>query len=364
MAEHPGIRKTPTSWQVFAKVHGEFRSKRFPLDTSISDLKRERDRLKTQAYYGISIEADVGEGFAKDATAYLGLVKGMASYEDRAYEINAWAKAFGSRPRWGIKGRDIRTVLERWRLTGKVDGTGLSLASLNRRRTSLMHLWTVLDGKSAANPVKDVPAYREVRPMLTLPSLEEAEAAIAKVGARDKISKSRARLQALLWTGWPPAQLMQVRQADLNLTDGVALVRGRRKGTGTRDRRLPLLPQAVEALGAFVKAEAFGPFSTSALHSSLHTACDNAEVPRFRVYDLRHLFATTVAAATQDDRVVAELLLHSGVGQTARYTEQSVSERLRQGLDRVVQHLKIEAKVAGRLPTRGRAKKQAGKRSA
>src|SRR6185295_12121548 len=52
----------------------------------------------------------------------------------------------------------------------------LSPSAVNKRRTALQHLFTVLDGKSAPNPVKNVPKFREPDPR-TRPSLRRRFAA-------------------------------------------------------------------------------------------------------------------------------------------------------------------------------------------
>lgn len=83
----------------------------------------------------------------------------------------------------------------------------------------------------------------------------------------------------------------------------------------------------MEALAEFLKAPT--------MHSALHRACKVVRVPAFRPYDLRHLFLTTVALATKDDRVVAELGMHADIRQTRRYTMASVNPRLIDGLKAV-----------------------------
>lgn len=342
MADLPGIRRTPASWQVFAKVRGEFRSKCFPLDTGTLELKRQRDLLKTESYYGRLLDAAHGPGFAAEAKSYKALVTGMPSYRDRAYEVDAWARAFGDRPRATITGRDIRAVLERWRLDGRADGTGgLSLSSLNRRRTSLMALWTALDGRSAANPVKDVPPYTEHQnEQVRAQDPRILYRLIARVGRRRPPSKTRARLRLMLWTGWPQKQVMALRPADIDWTPGreAARVSGRRKGKGSPPRTVPLLPGAVRALRAFEAAEAWGPFSTSAMHSSMARAVAEENAWRARLskppiapvrpYDLRHTFGSELAKRLTDERAIQEFMLHRTPQQTRRYTESATAERL------------------------------------
>ncbi len=329
-----GIRRTGSGWQVYVRVKGEFRSKHFPPNTDLVDLKAWRSQMKARGWLAQpepDMEADT---FADDCAQYLKLVAGMTTIKDRTYRIHQWRDTLGAnRARASITSLEIRHQLERWRLTG------LSPASLNLRRTALMHLFTVLDGKSARNPVRDVPPFRETPKAVRLPTLAEAKKALA-VHQRD--TKTKARLAVLLWTGWPPAQLMRVKESDVDWKAATARLPGRRKGKGTAGRVLPLLPQAVAALRRLRREDAFGQFSTSGARRALRLACQRAKVPVFTPYALRHLFLTTVALATKDDRVVAELAQHADIRMTRRYTQASVDPRLTAGLKLVEQALKAK----------------------
>ncbi|HWB17017.1 MAG TPA: tyrosine-type recombinase/integrase [Vicinamibacterales bacterium] len=327
-----GIRRTSSGWQVFARVYGEFRSKHFPPDTPLTTLKRRREELRARA---ILREPEPHEGptFGEDCEIYLQAVAGMPTFSDRAYRIGQWRDALGARrARASITSVEIRQQLELWR-TAKPKG--LAHGSLNLRRTALMHLWTVLDGRSVPNPVRDVPRYDETPEPLRLPSLAQAQRAVAAVGSHLTHCATRARLRVLLWTGWPAAQLMRLTSVDIDWTHDTATLTARRKGKGTRVRTLPLLPEAVDALRELQDAEAWGPFSTSSMHSALARACKTAGVPTFHPYALRHLFLTRLALASRDDRVVAELGMHADIRQARRYTEQSVDPRIRAALEAV-----------------------------
>lgn len=351
----PGVRWTPTSLQVFARVDGRFRSKRYPLDTDEAVLVRARERLIAHAKFGTpreKTEAMLGQ----DAKRYLALVKAMPSFDDRRYDIGQWVAKLGRRVRASITSADMRRVLEEWRVSGLATGKGgLSNGSLNRRRTALMHLYTLLDGRAAANPVKDVEVYdesdseqiRAVDPK----ALYRIIGRVARLrwkarrrthqGTRRAPSKTRARLRLMLWTGWPQKQIMRLTAADIDWQDQTVWIRRRKKGKkrkGAKARRIPLLHEgAVRALKAFVAADAWGEFSTSGMHKSfrLALAAENASRARkklppieARPYDLRHTFGTEAAKRLTDERALQELMLHSSPAQTRRYTEAATSDRL------------------------------------
>lgn len=325
-----GIRQTGSGWQVYVRVRGEFRSKHFPPDTELEDLKQWRDETQ----FLTPRNAPLPGTLAGDVAKYLKVRAGMRSIQDRTLHLEDWRDALGPRrDRHAITPLDIRSVLEDWRTAKK-----LSNPSLNRRRTALMSLYTVLD-PSTPNPVRLVPRYRETTKPLRLPSRADILSAIDTIGRdKNRTSKAdvlkgrltRARLLALFWTGWPAAQLMRLRKSDIHWQEQTALVRGRQKGSGTRDVILPLVPQAVTALKQLQALDALGEsFSTSSLHKSLKAACVKLGLPAFNPYALRHRFLTDLALLTRDDRTVAELGMHTSAAQTRRYTESSVPQRLR-----------------------------------
>lgn len=343
-----GVRRLPSGrLQARIRVAGELYQRTFDPDTPIDELIAWREARYAKAVLGLEDRGDAGPTLRSDCRRYLQIVAGMPTHANRKQQIETWCQALGpSRARAAITSAEIRRVLDGWR---RRTDRPLSPASLNRYRTALMHLWTVLDGKSAPNPVRDVPSAPEPVKALRLPALADVEAAIAAIGQVAEYQrqghtvrahqhggqKSRARLRVLLWTGWPPSQLMRMRAADVDLEHAVAFLPPRRKGRGASGRKLPLLPQAVAALRELDACGGWGTFSLRSLRTRLHDACDRAGVRRFRVYDLRHLFLTMVAAASRDDRAVAELAMHTSLAQTQRYTTASVDARMKAALDAV-----------------------------
>lgn len=323
-----GIRRTPSGWQAIVQVGGKYHSKHFPPDQLVQARGWRAKELHRHKYPEDTIRhvADGAPTFPADVTRYLPLIANLVSYPDRKYRLSQWQTFFGAKPRNEITAVDIRRGLEHFRRKHN-----LAPATLNLYRSDLMHLWYVLDGKSATNPVLDVPAYSVPRKTWKLPTWAEAEKVIGAVQG----AKSKAQLSVLLWTGWPSAQLSRLTKADVDLKRHLARLAGREKGKGTPAQTLPLLPQAVEALKAFDKANAYGPVNKDTLLQALHRACDRVTVPRFRVYDLRHLFLTTAAIAIQDDRVVAVLGMHRDIKMTQRYTAQSVDPRVKAGIQKL-----------------------------
>lgn len=328
-----GIRRTVSGWQVYVRVRGEFRSKHFPPDADLVDMRQWRDDQKQRA--ALRPKTPTPGTLAADVAAYLKARATMRSIKDRTLHLEQWRDALGPhRTRASVTPLDVRRVLEDWK------AAGMSHPSLNRRRTALMSFYTVTDPEGA-NPARLVPRLREAVTPLRLPSRDTILKVIARIGT-DKNRKSaapvlkgrktRARLLVLAWTGWPAAQLMRLKRQDVHWREKTALLRGRRKGSGSRDVILPLLPKAISALRDLDRVDGWGAFSTSALHKSVTRACKALGLPPFNPYKLRHRFLSDIASLTKDDRVVAELGMHTSPAQTRRYTEATVDRRLTDAL--------------------------------
>jgi integrase len=85
---------------------------------------------------------------------------------------------------------------------------------------------------------------------------------------RSAVSKTKARLRLMAYSGLPPAQIMRLQPEQIDWNGSSVLVHGRRKGKGSRPARLPLIPAALDALRAFVAADAWGTFSMSSVRAS------------------------------------------------------------------------------------------------
>jgi hypothetical protein len=72
----------------------------------------------------------------------------MPTHNERVAHIELWKSEFGQRRRDTIETSGIDAVLNRW-LAAR-----LAASTVKHRRTALLHLWSRLDGKHAANPVR------------------------------------------------------------------------------------------------------------------------------------------------------------------------------------------------------------------
>lgn len=329
------VRHDQYGTQAYFKHRGAFISHRW----KASEIPNEKDREKTARVWLTNAKAHAtlnqpipdqrGPRFEDDAQTYLDAVTSMPSYDDRERDIRRWSDVFRGRDRNSVTALEIRTQLERWRGTR-------SASTCNKRRTALMSFYTRLNGKSGYNPVRDVEKYsEEEEPRAQTPFT------IYRILALMHPSKTRARLRVILTTGWPHAQVKRLKPEHLDLKHGRAYVTPRRKGKGRKGQWMPLLPTAVDALKDFQTWEAFGEFSHSAMHSAFARALAKLNARRkahghppikVRPYDLRHTFGTALAHRITDERALQELMMHSRIEQTRRYTHGATAGRVERAL--------------------------------
>ena len=307
-----GIWQTAYGFRIILRINGVPHTKRFPPTYTLDALRRWRDDHER-----LHRKARTSRGtFAADVEDYLKAVKAMPSIEDRTREIEAWLPAFGHLARWRIRPEDIRTQLHAWR------ADGYAASTVNHRRTALGHLYTVLDDKGTPNPVREVPPFPEPLPTRRGVDVSIALAAIRRVRGR----KTRVRLLCLLWTGMRPSELMRVTADHLDLEQGICQVITTKRG---RVRVIPLNKSARAAFRRFVRVDAFGRFSTASMLTKLVHACEqHPPLPRLRVYDLRHTYASALRRAGADLADIGEQLGHSSPRMTRRYAP-VVMEKLR-----------------------------------
>jgi integrase len=258
------------------------------------------------------IEPTVGPvgTFSGDVARYLLLVLSMPTYTERKRHLDIWIRELGAlMPRRRITTTDIRAVLHRWR------HDGLAPATCNKRRAALMHVWTVLDGKGEANPVRGVRKFPVAQ---SLPRGKDPHVIDAKLRTAPRC-RSRACCRVMLWTGMRPVELMRAEPDDLDLKAGTIIVR---TAKGGRVRVIPLTGQAVNAWREFEQADAWQKVPQG---SPLGRWLKNATGENIRVYDLRHSYGTALARRQTRLDVIGSLMGHSTLELTKRYTLAAVT---------------------------------------
>lgn len=334
-----GIRRKRGGWQAYVRVHGQFLSEMFPLDTPMKELQDWRTKTKSE-HAG---EPVLSGTFDADGVRYLSRVTAMPSYKDRERHIILWRTLFKGRTRRSIRSDEIRGARDTWL------NEGLAASTVNQRLRALSNLWTVLDGRRRPNPVRDVPEapepeappraipYPLVRSILD--AMPDRGNAIKGQKTPDQ-SKTKARLRVMAWTGLTHSELGRLTRRDWDEVAGTLFVQGRRKGGGGASRTIPLTTEGRAAMRAFDDANAWGAFQRSALHASFRRAClvvaNRRRTPKavrdvllqLRPYDIRHSHATALYRASGDAHAAAIVLGHRSKQTTDRYIKAAVNERV------------------------------------
>jgi integrase len=329
-----GIYQDNIGFSIVAKIGGEQREKR--LDAQPTQAKRQAwieeltEKLPT---------ATAGT-LAGDFDDYLKTLPAKSRRKaDARDSLAPWRDLIGHRSRKTVTSMDLRAILSTWR------GEGSAASTLNHRRQELSNVYTALNGKAGANPVRDVPRVPERRdePRGIPPAI------VRLILAELPPGKTRLRLAVIAATGLPHIQVGRLHARDFHKAQRTLYVRPRRKGDGVPGVTLPLTKEATAALAAMFRGKAQGKFSNSSMWKLFGHAVEAARkkwqkanrrkawpAPEgLRPYDLRHAFLTEAYRRTRDLRAVAELALHSDLRTTQRYAEAAVSETARRAIDQM-----------------------------
>lgn len=303
---------------------------RYPPHADVAKLKTWRaEQIKKRKDRQAAGRLPAGT-FAADAQTYLAAVTALPRYTQRCVDIGYWVDLFGHRRRDSIQSHEIRAVRDRWLTVGpkKVQeapapgqkavwtaiAAPLAPQTVALRMRALENLWTVLDGKKAPNPVRDVPepdqdtgakpralSYRLIeRIFRTMPPTHPMT----------------VRLRIMAYAGLAQSELARVTTDDIHLRQRQVWVPGRRKGRGAKGGMVPLSPEACDAFKALIALEAVGPFDTSSMWHFFQRYAKGLSP-----YLLRHSFFTGVQAASKDERALAAVSRHTSRLTLRRYTE-------------------------------------------
>lgn len=321
-----GLRRHGAGWQTFARVNGEFRSQTWALDTPQAEMSA---WLRTQRAGKTTAHTASRHTFEADALAYLKKVAALPTITQRTKHLQLWMECFRGERRAKITSAAIRAQRDRWLLEG------LAPHTVNLRLRALSNLWTVLDGRRAPNPVRDVPEALEPDPE---PRSVPYALALRVV---DTIHAPKERAQALLMLalGLTPVELS--RLSSRHWEDGTLFVQGRRKGQGGASRLIPLSDAATVALEMFDRADGWECLPSKQFYRLFRKACERVardpltiepslreRLRRLSAYDLRHTYATALYRISGDAHAAASILGHRSKQTTARYIASALQERM------------------------------------
>ncbi len=173
------------------------------------------------------------------------------------------------------------------------------------------------------------PAEKVNRPLL--PTKQDNPASYLPQGdlraLLDAGGKDQPLYEFAVATGLRESELLALQWPDIK--DGYVVVR---LGKGRKQRIVPLVPQAVEALQKIPKrlkeARVFWWLSSRYdIYKRFRRRLEWARLSGYRFHDLRHTFASYAAMAGVDIQVIAEAMGHSTTTVTRRYAHLSPEYR-------------------------------------
>lgn len=344
---------------------------RFPLGTPLEELRTRRRELaedlgesapRTRAG---TLRADVARALTTIPTGrYRDTVSTLLEHWlAAAIEIDGEVRTFGQTPRSAITALHVKTQLAVFSsATTLGERRRFSPKTVKELRRVLGWVYTALDGPDAANPVRGVRAPRVAyddprgidyaiieRIFAEMPDRGRPQDGPAggRRGATERptIGLTKLRLRVMAYTGLHQVEVMRLAPGHVDLRQRRLWISARQKGAGAAGAWHRLTSPAVDALRAFLAADAFGAFSTRSMARTwtLAVAAARATWDReqagtrrpapwpvhadARPYDLRHSLGTAVYLETGDIRAAQEILRHRQIATTLRYTHAGVSER-------------------------------------
>jgi integrase/recombinase XerC len=237
----------------------------------------------------------------------------------------------------GVAAADARAV-RAW--LAALYARGLSPVSISRKLAAVRSCgrFLVRRGVLERNPAREVRGPRLPRKLVSFLPIDEARELVEGRGIGGATrARDRAILELLYASGLRVSELSGLDVEALDRTERTVRVLGK----GRKERIVPYGGQAARALEAWLagRGERPGPLFTStrgrrlgvrALHTIVRRAARAAGIVRpVSPHTLRHTFATHLLDRGADLRMIQELLGHSRLSTTQRYTHVAAEQLMR-----------------------------------
>ena len=271
------------------------------------------------------------QDFVKQFLTYLQVEKGLARHSIDSYRrdldrLQTWANKNGKQV------SDLtRSDLRKW--IASLSREGLAPTSIARAvsTTRGFFKFLMLDGHIKSHPAEDLDtpqrfAYLpkfltedEINRLFAAPDISTEE------GIRD-----RAVLEIMYATGLRVSEMVNLKQADVDLMTGLVKCHGK----GNKERRVPLGKSAIHWMQQYAAVKAgYGkqsspyvflhrgrPFTRQLAWSMIKNHAEKVGIKNVSPHTLRHSFATHLLQHGADSRSVQALLGHSDISTTQIYT--------------------------------------------
>ena len=267
---------------------------------------------------------------------HLALEKDASPHTLRSYrsDLLEFQRVGGGRRLADVDARAVRAFL------AHLHARGLDPASVARKLAAVRSWFHFLvrRGVLARNPAREVRGPRLPRKLVSFLPIDEATTLVEgrAVGGAQR-ARDIAILELLYASGLRVSELAALDVGDVDLAEQTVRVLGK----GRKERIVPFGAKAARALGVHLAAlgAARGPFwrngrggrlTARAIHTIVRRSARAAGIAqRVSPHTLRHTFATHLLDAGADLRAIQELLGHSRLSTTQRYTHVGADQLMR-----------------------------------
>lgn len=317
------------------------RKKRMPPGTSERTLRSKLAEMRA----GLNRERMrvAKNTLGEDVERYLTAIRGEIEFiKDRERDIRSWLARFGQRRRDSLEPDEIKAQLREWR-------EEYAAHTCNLRRTALSHLYRILDGANAYNPVREVPKFPEPKPTPKWLDYDVIRNTLGKL----RRTATKARVMLIAYAGFRPSEIMRAIPEDvvpfLDLPEPFCF---KRVGKGGVPLMVPLPPDGVAAWKLLIERNGWGRFSQASLNKNWKVAMRSAGEEAIRTaerssadpaamiekirlmykpvnaYRLRHSYAVRLLLASGNKELVQKALGHANIETTDFYTQMVTDPRL------------------------------------
>lgn len=297
-------------------------------DTTLSSLRAEPD---LQAAIGAWLDWLSHQRRVADLTV-------EAYRRDAVHFVNFLTEHFGELPSLASLAALTRSDFRAW--MARERDRGQQAASTARALSAIKNLFRYLAKKGlGANGVignlRNPKLPRSLPKPLTVGEAIEAVDAVSDLRETVWVAKRDLAVLMLLYgCGLRISEALGLNRRDIPLTGDISTLRI--KGKGNKQRIVPLLPNVLEAVRDYLGACPFGggagdPLFLGARGARLNPRLIQASMQKLRLmlglpetatpHALRHSFATHLLGGGVDLRAIQELLGHSSLSTTQRYTD-------------------------------------------
>ncbi|MBA4349460.1 MAG: tyrosine recombinase XerC [Thermodesulfovibrio sp.] len=273
--------------------------------------------------------------YIKNFLKYLEVERGVSVHTLRAYrkDLKDFSESCRSSPE-NVEMIDIRGFVSNQLISGRAKTT------VSRRLATLRSFFSYLyqEGYVKINQAKLVPSPKAPKYLPKFLSVDDVFSLVKEPGGIGLLPvRDRAVLELLYSSGLRVSEAAGLNVDDLNIREALVKVRGK----GKKERIVPVGGKAVEALKSYLiermlfkKKKSFSGDDTALFLNKNGERLTDRQIRRVVVkyarligidgqigpHTLRHTFATHLLVGGADLRVIQELLGHSSLSTTQKYT--------------------------------------------